>query len=250
MNSARKKRHTLVIKNISVSANGVRIVKNISFTVKSGELHIIMGPNGSGKSTLLNALMGNPKYCIESGFLKLDATPITKFSPDARAKKGLFLGFQYPVEIPGASLGSVLRMARGRTCAPAEFSKELKGILTSLHMKEDAYSHALNEGYSGGEKKKSEIVQMLALKPKFALLDEIDSGLDVDALQTIANAIQIAVIEKGMGVVLVTHYSRILSYLKPDKVHIFVKGKIAASGGRGLAEEIEKNGYKKYEKQF
>lgn len=217
---------------------------------------MIMGPNGSGKSTLLNALMGHPKYTIQSGSLKIDTTSLLNFSPDMRAKKGLFLGFQYPVEIPGATLGSVLRTAKNAleksmhphapALAPAEFSRELKKILSSLGMKEDLYSHAMNEGFSGGEKKKSEIVQMLVLQPKFALLDEIDSGLDVDALRIIAQAIQTAVRDQHMGIVLVTHYTRIVKYLKPDRVHIFTQGKIVASGGMSLAEECEAHGYEGY----
>jgi Fe-S cluster assembly ATP-binding protein len=243
-----KKNHTLAIKNLSIFAHEKQIVRNVSLTVKSGELHVIMGPNGSGKSTLLSAIMGNPKYRIQSGSVFLDSADLTKFSPSARAKKGLFLGFQYPVEIPDASLGSVLRIARGRTCAPAEFSKELKGILALVGMKEDAYGHAINEGYSGGEKKKSEIVQMLALDRHFALLDEIDSGLDIDALNTIVRVIQHAVNNKRMGMILVTHYARIFEYLKPDKVHICIKGAMAISGGKELAEEIEAHGYKRYEK--
>lgn len=251
-----KKSNTLSIKNISVSANGTPIVKNVSLAVKSGELHVVMGPNGSGKSTLLNALMGNPKYTISSGTATINTTSLLSLSPDMRAKKGLFLGFQYPLEIPGATLGSVLRTAKNAieksvhphapALAPVEFSRELKKILSSLNMKETLYGHAMNEGFSGGEKKKSEIVQMLVLQPKFALLDEIDSGLDVDALRTIAEAIEDAVRTCGMGVVLVTHYTRILKYLKPDKVHIFAKGKIVASGGMSLAEEIEAHGYGTY----
>ncbi len=252
----RKRNHTLLIKNFSVSTNGTSIVKDVSLTVKSGELHVIMGPNGSGKSTLLNALMGNPKYHIQSGSIKIDSTVLTNLSSDIRAKNGLFLGFQYPVEIPGATLGSVLRMAKNAieksvhpqapALAPAEFSRELKRILSSLGMKEDLYSHAMNEGFSGGEKKKSEIVQMLALQPKFALLDEIDSGLDIDALGTIAKAIQEAVQVHGIGVVLVTHYTRILKYLEPDRVHVLANGKIVASGTRVLAEDIEVHGYGGY----
>lgn len=251
-----KKANILSIKSISVSANGVSIVKNISLTVKSGELHVVMGPNGSGKSTFLNALMGNPKYKIDSGIAMLNSASLLNLSPDMRAKKGLFLGFQYPVEIPGATLGSVLRTAKNAieksthphapTLAPVEFSRELKKILSSLNMKESLYGHAMNEGFSGGEKKKSEIVQMLVLQPKFALLDEIDSGLDVDALRTIASAIQDAVHTCGMGVVLVTHYTRILQYLKPDKVYIFAKGKIVASGDISLALNIEAHGYESY----
>lgn len=251
-----KKANILSVKNISVSANGASIINNVSLTVKSGELHVIMGPNGSGKSTLLNALMGNPKYKINSGTATINTTSLLGLSPDIRAKKGLFLGFQYPVEIPGATLGSVLRTAKNAieksahphapALAPVEFSHELKKILSSLNMKETLYGHAMNEGFSGGEKKKSEIVQMLILQPKFALLDEIDSGLDVDALRIIAGAIQDAVRTCGMGVVLVTHYTRILKYLKPDRVHIFAKGKIVASGDMSLAEDVEVHGYESY----
>lgn len=251
-----KKSNVLFLKNLSISVNKTSIVKNVSLTVKSGELHILMGPNGSGKSTLLNALMGHPKYSIQSGTVAINTASLLHLSPDMRAKKGLFLGFQYPVEIPGTTLGSILRTARNSleksahprapACAPIEFSRELKSILSSLGMKEDLTSHAVNEGFSGGEKKKSEIVQMLALQPKFALLDEIDSGLDVDALRTIAETIQNAVRVGGMGVVLVTHYTRILRYLQPDKVHIFSKGKIIVSGGMSLAEDIEANGYGAY----
>ena len=252
----KKKNHILSIKNLSVLAGKTSIVKNVSLTVKSGQLHIIMGPNGSGKSTLLNALMGNPKYTIQSGSLKIDTASLLNLSSDMRAKKGLFLGFQYPVEIPGATLGSVLRAAKNAieksthphapALAPADFSRELKKILSSLGMKEDLYSHAMNEGFSGGEKKKSEIVQMLVLQPKFALLDEIDSGLDIDALRSIAQAIQQAVRDRQMGIILVTHYTRILKYLQPDKVHVFAKGTIVASGGMSLAESIEAHGYGGY----
>lgn len=256
MKSARKKTHTLSLKKLSVSANGAPIVKNVSLAMQSGELHVIMGPNGSGKSTLLNAVMGNPKYRIRSGSIVLDKTDMTHLFPDARAKKGLFLGFQYPVEIPGASLGSILRTAKNTleksahphapVRTPVEFSRELKKTLSSLGMKEDLYSHAMNEGFSGGEKKKSEIVQMLVLQPKFALLDEIDSGLDVDALRMIAQAIQDAIHTSGMGVVLVTHYARILQYLQPHRIHIFVHGHIVKSGGMELAHDIEAHGYASY----
>jgi Fe-S cluster assembly ATP-binding protein len=232
------------------TGDGKKILNGISLKVNPGEIHAVMGPNGGGKSTLAQVLMGHPGYKISKGNISIGKTDLTRLTPDARAKAGLFLGFQYPVEIAGVNFASFLRMAANENnqekISPIVFRKILNEEATKLAFGEDMSTRSLNEGFSGGEKKKSEILQLAILKPKFAVLDEPDSGLDVDALKYIANTI--IKLKTPPGIILITHYQRILSYLKPDFVHILIKGKITKSGGAALALQIEKNGYEKYQK--
>jgi Fe-S cluster assembly ATP-binding protein len=239
----------LVIKNLHAGTiEGKKILNGVNLAIKKGEIHAIMGPNGGGKSTLAQVLMGHPHYVITDGTIKLNGKDITSLSPDQRAKAGLFLGFQYPVEVAGVNYASFLRMAsnevRSTKVSPIRFRLQLKEQAEKLAFQDDLTKRSLNEGFSGGEKKKAEILQMAMLKPEFAVLDEPDSGLDVDALKYIAKAIN--ALDYEFGLVLITHYQRILHYIKPDFVHVMIKGKIAKSGGHALAKQIEESGYEKY----
>lgn len=243
----------LTIDNLHAStADGREILHGVSLTVKKGEIHAIMGPNGAGKSTLAQVLMGHPGFKITQGKIELDGSDITTLSPDQRTKKGLFLGFQYPVEVPGVNFASFLRMAInenqkvGKKISPLAFRQQLSDHAQQLSFSKDIINRSLNEGFSGGEKKKAEILQFALLKPDFAVLDEPDSGLDVDALKYIAKTI--LSLNYPFGLILITHYQRILHYIKPDFVHIMVKGKIIKSGNASLAKEIEKKGYEQYNK--
>ncbi len=241
------------INNLHVQTiNEKKILRGVSLEVKTGQIHAIMGPNGSGKSTLAQALMGHPGYKITRGTITLDGENISKLTPDERAKKGLFLAFQYPVEVNGVNFAGFLRMAVNERSingqvSPIAFRKELSNKANKLAFTDDITKRNLNEDFSGGEKKKSEILQMSILKPKYAILDEPDSGLDIDALKHIAKAVKSQ--DKPFGLLLITHYQRILNYIQPDSVHILVNGKIAQSGGAKLAIEIEKNGYEEYSKK-
>ncbi len=239
--------HTLEISDLHVSVEGKTILKGISLTLKQGEIHAMMGPNGSGKSTLGNALMGNPRYKVERGNILLDGEDITHLKPDERAAKGLFLAFQYPAEISGVSLGYFLRSAYKAvhpksSLSVMEFHKLLLGKMKLLGMDRKFADRYLNEGFSGGEKKRSEILQLALLQPKFALLDETDSGLDIDALRKVSEGIN-KVAGGEMGILLITHYQRILRYVKPNCVHVLIDGRIVKSGGRELADELEEKGY-------
>ncbi|MFH1257946.1 MAG: Fe-S cluster assembly ATPase SufC [Candidatus Micrarchaeota archaeon] len=241
--------HKLEIRELQVEVEGRRILKGINLVVNRGEVHAIMGPNGSGKSTLSNAIMGSPKYKITSGDILLDGKSILNLEADKRAAKGIFLAFQYPAEIPGVSLGYFLRSAYNSVhpeekMGVMEFHKALQEKMKSLKMDPAFASRYLNEGFSGGEKKRSEILQLSVLRPKFALLDETDSGLDIDALRIVSEGVNAAA-KEGMGILLVTHYQRILQYIKPDCVHVMVAGEIVKSGGHALAEELEKEGYER-----
>jgi Fe-S cluster assembly ATP-binding protein len=230
--------------------DGKEILKGISLEIKQGQTHAIMGPNGSGKSTLALCLMGAPGYKITKGKISINGIDIGKLAPNKRANLGLFLGFQYPVEVPGVSFANFLRMAvnenkkREDKISPIAFRNLITTSAKKLSFSEEITKRMLNEGLSGGEKKKAEILQMLLLEPKFAILDEPDSGLDVDALRFIAKTINS--LDFPLGLMLITHYQRILHFIKPDFVHILVNGKIVKSGNHLLAEEIEKNGYKQY----
>ena len=238
---------TLQIIDLRAGIGGREILKGINLTVKQGEVHAIMGPNGSGKSTLSNVIMGHPKYTLISGDIRIDDESIIRLAPDKRARKGLFLGFQYPVEVSGVKLGSFLKNAHASVHGPEALDVagflEMVGEKTKVLGIDASFGgRYLNEGFSGGEKKKAEILQMLVLKPTFAVLDEPDSGLDIDALKTVARAID-AYRGPNVGILLITHYQRLLKFVKPDFVHVLMDGKIALTGGGDLAEKLEEFGY-------
>jgi Fe-S cluster assembly ATP-binding protein len=245
---------TLEIKNLHVSvtteSGPIEILRGVDLTIKSGETHAIMGPNGSGKSTLAYSIAGHPKYEITQGEILLDGENVLEMSPDERARAGLFLAMQYPVEIPGISVGNFLRTAKtaisGEAPALRPWIKEVREAMTSLRMDSAFTERNVNEGFSGGEKKRHEILQMELLKPKFAILDETDSGLDVDALKVVSEGVNRVKAAGDMGVLLITHYTRILKYIKPDFVHVFVAGKVAEQGGPELADRLEAEGYDRY----
>jgi Fe-S cluster assembly ATP-binding protein len=245
---------TLEIKDLHVSIDvdgGTKeILTGVTLTIKSGETHAIMGPNGSGKSTLAYTIAGHPRYTVVSGQILLDGANVLDMSVDERARAGLFLAMQYPVEIPGVSVSNFLRTAKtaidGEAPSLRTWGKEVKKAMTDLKMDETFAARNVNEGFSGGEKKRHEIVQMELLKPAFAVLDETDSGLDVDALKVVSEGVNRVKEETGMGVLLITHYTRILRYIRPDFVHVFVNGTIAEEGGPELADRLEDEGYDRY----
>jgi Fe-S cluster assembly ATP-binding protein len=247
----------LEVHNLSANINGKEILNDLCFEIDRGQIHAIMGPNGSGKSTLANVIMGHPKYSVTSGSILVDGEKILDLGTEERAKRGLFLGFQYPTEIPGVGYSHFLRNAynilnkslsgkqenREVFLTVKEFHEYLKKNLDNVGLQTTFLSRYLNEGFSGGEKKRSEVMQMLVLKPIIAILDEPDSGLDIDAIQAVAEAINI-LISTGAGILIITHYARILRYLsKLDKVHVMSKGQIIKSGGKELSEELEVKGY-------
>jgi len=238
---------TLDIRDLNVSVDGKMIIKGMNLKVKKGEVHAIMGPNGSGKSTLSNTVMGHPRYKIESGDILFNGESILNDSPDVRAKKGLFLSFQYPCEIPGVTLSNFLRMAYNSlhetNMNVMDFRKHLEEKMKSLNMDMTFAKRYLNDGFSGGEKKRCEILQMAVLGPTIGILDETDSGLDVDALKIVSEGINILNKNSNQGILLITHYQRILRYIKPDYVHVLVDGRILKSGGHELAETVEEKGY-------
>ena len=239
---------TLEIKDVHVAVDDKEILKGVTLSIPPGKVIAFMGPNGSGKSTLANALMGNPKYKITKGTVLLDGVDITTLSPDARSRLGLFLSFQYPQEISGVSVANFLRIAynarQEKPLSPAEFSKLLKEKMSALKIDQSFAERYLNEGFSGGEKKRNEILQLAVLEPKYALLDETDSGLDIDALRIIAEGINtILKLEHKPGVLIITHYQRILDYIKPDAVHVLIDGRIVKSSGAELVKQLEEKGY-------
>ena len=247
---------TLEIRDLHVTVEadgGAReILRGVDLTVRSGETHAIMGPNGSGKSTLAYSIAGHPKYTITGGTVTLDGEDVLAMSVDERARAGLFLAMQYPVEVPGVSVSNFLRTSvtavRGEAPKLRTWIKEMKGAMEGLSMDPSFAERSVNEGFSGGEKKRHEILQMQLLQPKIAVLDETDSGLDVDALRIVSEGVN-KVAENGeVGILLITHYTRILRYIQPDFVHVFVDGRIVAEGGAELAEELEANGYDEYVK--
>jgi Fe-S cluster assembly ATP-binding protein len=247
---------TLEIIDLHVSVateNGPQeILRGVDLTVKQGETHAIMGPNGSGKTTLAYSIAGHPKYTITSGTVTLDGEDVLAMTVDERARAGVFLAMQYPVEIPGVSISNFLRTSatavRGEAPKLRTWVKEVKEAMANLQMDPAFAERNVNEGFSGGEKKRHEILQMELLKPKVAILDETDSGLDVDALRVVSEGVN-RVRETGeVGTLLITHYTRILRYIKPDYVHVFAAGKIVKSGGPELADELENEGYEKYVK--
>lgn len=235
----------LKIENLHVKVENKEIIKGISLEIKKGEIHAIMGPNGSGKSTLSYALMGHPKYTITKGKVTIDGKDLLAMPVNERAKAGLFLSFQYPSEIPGVTLANFLRTAYNEVREKMnvmDFMKYLYEKMAFLKMDKEFAKRHINVGFSGGEKKRTEILQMAVLSPKYAILDETDSGLDVDALRIVASGIN-SLVGPGLGVVVITHYQRILHHIKPNFVHILRDGKIIKSGNSELAEQIEKKGY-------
>jgi Fe-S cluster assembly ATP-binding protein len=244
----------LKLENLHVSLeDGTEIVKGVDLEIETNEVHAIMGPNGSGKSTLSYAIMGHPAYVVTEGRILLDGEDVTEMGADERAQRGLFLAFQYPHAIPGVTVTSFLRAAinavrkarNGGTEKPIpipEFRKELLAQMDRLKVSRELASRYLNDGFSGGEKKRVEILQMAMLKPRMAVLDETDSGLDIDALRVVAGGVK-ELVGPEMGALVITHYQRILDYITPDHVHVFVDGRIVTSGGADLAKELEANGY-------
>jgi Fe-S cluster assembly ATP-binding protein len=237
---------SLEIQNLHVRTEEREILHGVDLVIKKGETHALMGPNGSGKSTLANTLMGNPSYEITDGRILLDGEDVTEADPDDRAKLGLFLAFQYPVSIPGVSVANFLRTAmnakRDEPIKVKEFGELLKRNMDILRVEREFTSRYLNDGFSGGEKKRAEILQMAMLEPAYAVLDETDSGLDIDALRIVADGVN-ALRGPNMGALIITHYTRILQYVKPDFVHIMLNGRIVQEGGPELADHLEEKGY-------
>jgi Fe-S cluster assembly ATP-binding protein len=237
---------------VSIDADGVKkpILKGVDLTIEQGSIHAIMGPNGSGKSTLAYTIAGHPRYTVDGGSIELDGEDVLSMSVDERARAGLFLAMQYPVEIPGVTVANFLRTAKtaidGEAPSIRSWGPTLKTAMTDLKMDPAFAARNVNEGFSGGEKKRHEIVQLELLKPKFAVLDETDSGLDVDALKIVSEGVNRAHANTGLGILLITHYTRILRYIKPDFVHVFVDGKVAEEGGPELADRLENEGYDRY----
>ena len=236
----------LIINDLYVSVGDVKILHGVNLEIPAGEIHALMGPNGSGKSTLANALMGHQNYHVTSGEIYFGDIDILQLSPNARAMSGMFLAFQYPLEVPGVRVQDFLRTTtmavnpQGRTLA--EFMDDVESSMEMLKMDRSYLTRYLNDGFSGGEKKRAEVLQMMMLKPKIAILDETDSGLDIDALKIVAKGINF-MRGKNFSALIITHYQRILEYIKPDKVHILHKGKVAMTGGSELAHELETHGY-------
>ncbi|HEY3735941.1 MAG TPA: Fe-S cluster assembly ATPase SufC [Jatrophihabitans sp.] len=244
---------TLEIKDLHVAVNDdqgeTEILKGVNLTIESEKTHAIMGPNGSGKSTLAYSLAGHPKYTVTSGSVTLDGVDLLTMSVDERARAGLFLSMQYPIEVPGVSVANFLRTAataiRGEAPKLRTWVKEVNGAMESLEMDKSFSERGLNEGFSGGEKKRHEILQLELLKPKIAILDETDSGLDVDALRVVSEGVNRAR-ATGIGTLLITHYTRIIRYIEPDFVHVFFDGRIVESGGAELADQLEAEGYARF----
>ena len=238
----------LTIDNLHVSIEGKEILKGLSLEIKGGETHVIMGPNGTGKSTLASALMGHPKYTVDSGSVSLDDEDLLEMGTDERARKGLFLAMQYPSEISGVTNADFIRSGinarrgEGKEVSIVKFIREMEDKMKFLEMDESFSQRYVNEGFSGGEKKRNEILQMMMLKPSIAILDEIDSGLDIDALKVVSKGVNEL---KGpeVGTLIITHYQRLLNYINPDFVHVMMQGKIVRSGGPELAEKLEAEGY-------
>ncbi|GIH70042.1 Fe-S cluster assembly ATPase SufC [Sphaerimonospora thailandensis] len=243
---------TLEIRDLHVAVGDKEILRGVDLTIAAGETHAIMGPNGSGKSTLAYALAGHPKYTITSGTVLLDGEDVLAMSVDERARAGLFLAMQYPVEVPGVSVSNFLRSAitsvRGEAPKLRQFAKDLKTGMDALSIDSAFAQRNVNEGFSGGEKKRHEILQLELLQPKIAVLDETDSGLDVDALRVVSEGINRFRSSGDTGVLLITHYTRILRYVKPEFVHVFAGGRIVEEGGPELAEKLEAEGYEAYAK--
>ncbi|KQQ27445.1 Fe-S cluster assembly ATPase SufC [Frondihabitans sp. Leaf304] len=245
---------TLEIRDLQVSIDTEQgnkpILKGVDLTIKQGEIHAVMGPNGSGKSTLAYTIAGHPRYKVDGGSITLDGVEVLDMTVDERAKAGLFLAMQYPVEIPGVTVANFLRTAKtaldGEAPALRTWVKDLRQHMSDLKMDSSFAERNVNEGFSGGEKKRHEIMQLELLKPKFAILDETDSGLDVDALKIVSEGVNRAHQSTDLGILMITHYTRILRYIKPDFVHVFVDGHVADEGGPELADQLENEGYDRY----
>jgi len=239
---------SLIIKDLHVSIGEKEIIRGLTLEIPKGEVHAIMGPNGSGKSTLSKAIGGHPDYTVTSGEVLLDGENVLGLEPDARSRKGLFLAFQYPMEIPGVSNANFLRAAlqarlpEGEELEATDYYAQLYAEMDKLEMSRSFTARAVNEGFSGGEKKRNEILQMAMLKPSYAILDETDSGLDIDALRIVSAGVN-ALRGPNLGVLVITHYQRLLDYIVPDVVHVMVEGRIVQSGGKELALELEERGY-------
>ena len=240
----------LTVRDLHATVNGIEILKGLDLTVKSGEVHAIMGPNGSGKSTFSKVLAGHPAYEVSGGEVQFEGSKLLELKPEERARAGIFLGFQYPIEIPGVANSQFLRLAYNTVQAgrgkdeldPLEFDDFVREKMKLLEMNPDFLDRSVNEGFSGGEKKRNEILQMALLEPRLAILDETDSGLDIDALRIVAGGVnQLA--NKDNAIVLVTHYQRLLNYIVPDYVHVMEAGRIVKTGGKELALELEARGY-------
>jgi Fe-S cluster assembly ATP-binding protein len=247
---------TLEIHDLHVTVdteNGVKeILRGVDLTVKAGETHAIMGPNGSGKSTLAYSIAGHPKYTVTGGTVTLDGADVLAMTVDQRARAGLFLAMQYPVEVPGVTVSNFLRTAKtaidGQAPKLRTWVKDMKAAMAELRMDPEFADRNVNEGFSGGEKKRHEILQMEMLRPKMAILDETDSGLDVDALKVVSEGVNRVAAGGDVGVLLITHYTRILRYIKPDFVHVFIEGRIVEEGGPELADRLEDEGYDRFVK--
>ncbi len=241
----------LRISNLTVEVDGKKPVKNFSLKVGRGESHALLGPNGSGKSSLCFALLGHPRYKITTGSVEFEGRDLLKMTTDERSRHGLFLGFQHPLEIPGMTMGNFLRRTINahnpeQHLGPAEFYPLAKDFLEEAGLEENFIGRGINEGFSGGEKKRAELAQLLALRPKLAILDEIDSGLDFDALERMTNLVERARNEYRMGLLLITHYQRLLKHLRVEKLHVMIEGQIVESGGKELLEKLEEKGYQQW----
>ncbi len=239
----------LIIDNLHASVEGTEILKGVTLTINAGETHAIMGPNGSGKSTLANVLLGHPSYKVTQGSLVYKGEDITEAAPEVRGQAGMFLGFQYPEEIPGVSVVNFLRAAlsnrTGTDYTVLELRLKVMEAMRELGMEASFADRYLNEGFSGGERKRNEILQMTVLEPEFAVLDETDSGLDIDALKIVAEGVE-RLRDESRGFLIITHYQRMLDYISPDVVHVFLDGRIVGSGDASLADTIEESGYDSY----
>ncbi len=236
----------LVIENLHVNVEGREILRGVDLVVPRGETHALMGPNGSGKSTLAYTLLGHPKYEVTEGRVLFKGQNVLEMEPDERARLGMFLAFQYPTSIPGVSLANFLRLSlksvRGGEVPPGQFRRLVREKLSLLKMDDSFLTRYVNEGFSGGEKKRAEVLQMALLQPEIAILDETDSGLDIDALRTVSEGVN-SLVGPNLGILIITHYQRILNYIKPDVVHVMVRGRIVRTGGQELVEALEAQGY-------
>ncbi len=244
---------TLEVRGLHASVEGKEILKGIDLTVRQGETHALMGPNGSGKSTLANVIMGRPGFQVTAGEVLFKGEDILGLTTDQRARRGLFLAMQYPVEVPGVSVVNFLRTAyqsiKGEGVSALAFRKHMKEKMNMLAIEDAMVSRYVNQGFSGGEKKRNEILQLAVLEPEIAILDETDSGLDIDSLKLVATGVA-QLVGPNLGVLLVTHYQRILNYITPDFVHVMINGRIVKSGGEELAAELEKKGYEELRKEL